>query len=328
MKLTLIYRSKERKEFSIEALFNSLLPYLKKDFDVNEVYLPHGRYNKFSLLRNNYNYVKKFESDIFHITGEVNFVALKKNKEKTIITIHDFVDLEHMKKGPKKIIRKVLWYDLPFKRCKYLVCVSKKTYNDLLKFFPKVKDKAYYIPNPIDDSYNKVEKTFNMIKPRVLAIGTRINKNLERLIIALKDINCELYIVGKLNEEQTKLLKDNNIEYINVYNIDNEEMKKAYINSDILCFCSTYEGFGRPIIESNAIGRVVVTSNIEPMIEVGANAACFVDPYDVESIKDGIKKCINDEKYRNELVLNGYKNAEKYKASRVADEYIKLYKKI
>ena len=60
------------------------------------------------------------------------------------------------------------------------------------------------------------------------------------------------------------------------------------MNTDILSFVSTYEGFGMPIVEANAIGRVVVTSNVLSMPEVAGNAAHLVDPFDVNSIREGI----------------------------------------
>lgn len=39
-----------------------------------------------------------------------------------------------------------------------------------------------------------------------------------------------------------------------------------------------------PIIEGQAIGRVVVTSNIPPMIDIAGDGAAIVDPYSVDSI--------------------------------------------
>ena len=326
-KICLIFRSKKRNEFSIEALFNSLEVYFKKKYDIESLFLPSEHYNSISSLKNNLNAVKGISADIFHITGEVNFVCKKLPKEKSIITIHDFVDLEKMH-GLKRMIRKIFWYKIPLKKCKYIVCVSRKTLNELNSFFPFTKNKSFYIPNPIDDSYQIKEKNFNKLNPRILLIGTRENKNIERTILALKDISCELLIVGKLSNEQLSLLETNKINYTNVYRISNEEMLNAYIGCDILCFCSTYEGFGRPIIEANAIGRIVVTSNIEPMLEVGGDSAIFVDPYDIDSIKNGIINCIDNDDLREKTILNGFKNAEKYRANKIAEEYMNLYEKM
>ena len=70
----------------------------------------------------------------------------------------------------------------------------------------------------------------------------------------------------------------------------------------MLTFVSTYEGFGLPILESQATGRPVVTSNVSSMPEVAGDAACLVNPYDADSIREGILRVINDDAYRKDLM--------------------------
>ena len=82
--------------------------------------------------------------------------------------------------------------------------------------------------------------------------------------------------------------------YVNYTNLSQEAIIQQYIDCDMLSFVSTYEGFGMPIIEAQAIGRPVITSNIGAMKEVALDTACLVDPYDVESIKNGIQKLIRE----------------------------------
>ena len=55
-----------------------------------------------------------------------------------------------------------------------------------------------------------------------------------------------------------------------------------------------------PIIEGQATGRVVVTSNLSPMKDVAGGTAVLVNPNDVESIKNGYREAINN----NELYVN------------------------
>jgi len=93
-------------------------------------------------------------------------------------------------------------------------------------------------------------------------------------------------------------------------------------------FASTYEGFGMPIIEAQAIGRPVITSNIGAMKEVALDTACLVDPYDVESIKNGIQKLIRDEAYRDLMIKKGLKNVERFSLETISNQYIALYKSI
>lgn len=325
MKTALIFRSKERKEFSIETLFECLKSYINNTCEIHDYFLPHGRYNNIKALLSNVKYAKEIKADVYHITGEVNFIAVAFPKNQSIITVHDYVDIENMR-GIKKMIRWLFWCYIPYRRCKYLACISHKTARETVEKFPFTKEKVVYIPNPIDDSYTFTPKQFNADFPRILVVGTRENKNLERIVEAVNGLKCSLFIIGVLSDRQRVLLEKYKINYENVFHISDEEMRAAYIQSDLVCFPSTYEGFGRPIIEANAIGRVVVTSNIEPMIEVSNGTGILVNPYSVESIREGIVKATTDEKTREMLINRGLDNAKQYKASLVADSYCKLYK--
>jgi glycosyltransferase involved in cell wall biosynthesis len=102
-------------------------------------------------------------------------------------------------------------------------------------------------------------------------------------------------------------------------------MKEAYAEADIMIFPSTYEGFGLPIIEAQATGRPVLTSRLEPMRSVAGDAACLVDPYSVESIRNGIKRIIENESYRNELVEKGFSNIKRFQLGNVTKLYTDLY---
>jgi glycosyltransferase involved in cell wall biosynthesis len=89
-----------------------------------------------------------------------------------------------------------------------------------------------------------------------------------------------------------------------------------------------YEGFGMPIIEGQVVGRVVLTSNIEPMTEVGGEAAVYVDPYSVESIRSGFEDIISDGNLRAQLICKGVANSKRFSPDTIAKQYLKLYKSI
>ncbi len=157
-------------------------------------------------------------------------------------------------------------------------------------------------------------------------MGTRPNKNLGRIINAVRGLKCKLLIVGKLHNEQKELLLQNNVNYENRFDLDDNQIIDCYVKSDIVCFPSLFEGFGRPIIEANAIGRVVITSNMEPMNEVADGAAILVNPYNELEIRKAIISAITDENLRMELIEAGLKNAEKYRATKVAQIYNDIYR--
>jgi glycosyltransferase involved in cell wall biosynthesis len=182
------------------------------------------------------------------------------------------------------------------------------------------------IHDPISEEFSHIPKKFNKEKPNILQLGTKENKNLIMLIRALKGISCNLQIIGTLSERQVAELKENEITYEANSELTDEEIRIKYSQCDIVSFVSTYEGFGMPIVEANAIGRVVVTSNILSMPEVGADAAHFVDPFDVESIRTGIIRVINDDHYRDKLIANGFVNRNRFDPRSIAKQYSEIYK--
>ena len=162
----------------------------------------------------------------------------------------------------------------------------------------------------------------------VLSVGTADNKNLEALIEALKGISCRLMIIGRLSIKQKELLSLNGIAYENRFDLSREEIYRCYLQADLLCFVSTYEGFGMPIIEAQAVGCPVITSNLEPMPEIAGDAALFVDPFNIAEIRNAVITLLSDGKLRKALTHKGYRNIQRFKPDIIAQDYYILYKDV
>ncbi|MCB1815374.1 MAG: glycosyltransferase, partial [Candidatus Competibacteraceae bacterium] len=135
-----------------------------------------------------------------------------------------------------------------------------------------------------------------------------------------------LVIIGKLSNQQRIALQKYDINFENHVGISRNEMVSQYQQADILIFVSLYEGFGLPILEANAVGRPVITSNLYSMPEVGGDAACYVNPYKVTDIRSAIEKIINDVSYRNKLIDNGFRNVKRFRSDAIANQYAALYR--
>ena len=72
--------------------------------------------------------------------------------------------------------------------------------------------------------------------------------------------------------------------------VSDEELAALYRGARCLVYASLYEGFGIPVAEALACGCPVVTSSGSPMQELAGDAAVYVDPTDVESIRDGVSR--------------------------------------
>jgi len=267
------------------------------------------------------------QESVNHITGGVSFLALLMHKKRTVLTVHDFTLLGRFH-GMRRLIYLYLWYIFPIKRCAYVTVISEGVKQELLSHVRYDPARIRVIYDPVSPDFQANTKGFNSQKPVVLQVGTRDNKNLVRVAAALKGIRCHLRIIGNLSPEQEKALKDSTIEYSNVSGISDEQVVAEYVECDMLVFASTYEGFGMPITEANAVGRPVVTSNLPPMPEVAGDAACLVDPFDVDSIRTGVVRIIEDAEYRKALIKRGFRNVERFDPSVVAGQYAELYEEV
>jgi glycosyltransferase involved in cell wall biosynthesis len=322
LKVLYLHRSKKFQGFSFEELFVTI----KKNIKAVEI---TDFYDKtFNRFFKNIRAVKKLDTDIYHITGGIGYYAIFLPSKATILTIHDTNHYEHDLKGLKKWIFGQLFYKLPFKNVAYLTTVSEHTKSRLISLFKFDPKKIKVIPNcyPSDFILSKKDRLNDVVK--ILQIGTKKNKNIERLVLAVKDFNIELTIIGKMSPELKYLLSENKINYLNKVNLSHREIYSEYLNCDIVSFISLHEGFGLPIIEANAIGRVVITSNISSMPEVAKESAHLVNPFKVEDIKNGIKKLIEDNDYRNRLIENGIENCKNYEPKKIASKYEELYQSI
>ncbi len=330
MKVILFYRKSFKfGNYSIEKVFDTLLPYLNKGVSIKKIILPF--YTKGFINRVLNLFFSFFnQADINHITGDVHYISLLLNKKKTIITIHDLIIL-HNNKGLKRFLYYYFWYYFPIKNCKFVTVISNQIKNELISFFPWAEKKVFVIYNPVTFILKPIldtNKKFNKITPTILQIGVTKNKNIENTAIALKSVNCHLRIIGKLSTEQIDYLDSLKISYSYVYNLDEKELIKEYQNADIVSFISTYEGFGLPIIEAQSMAIPCITSNCSSMPEIAGNASCFVDPFNIESIQNGFKSIIFDDSYRNSLINNGLQNVKRFDPYIISQQYLNLYKKI
>ncbi|MDD5723446.1 MAG: glycosyltransferase family 1 protein [Syntrophales bacterium] len=323
MKVVFFQRKPFDNNYSVEGLFQAIRGAMP---DGVECEVAISKYISSGIYKRIYNFIEASfrQGDINHIAGDVHYISYLLCKKKTILTVLDCVFTQHESRISRKLVR-LLWYVIPEKRVAKISVISQATKDELLKVVRCDPGKIIVIHACISARYVFIEKEFNSSKPLILQVGTGNNKNLIRLFEALKGVTCRLDLIGKLTPEHKKLLSDYQIEYINSSNISEAEMINKYKECDLVTFISTYEGFGMPILEANAVGRPVITGNIYSMPEVAGDAACMVDPFSVSAIKDGITRIIEDKDYRTILINNGRKNVERFKPEHIAKCYRDIY---
>jgi glycosyltransferase involved in cell wall biosynthesis len=267
------------------------------------------------------------QGEINHVTGDVHYLTFGLRKNRTILTILDCVFMRESNKI-KRALYWLFWLWLPIRRAAVITTISEASRKEILKWRGCGAAKVVVIHAPVSSLYKPKPKAFNKSRPRILHIGTAPHKNLERHIKALEEIPAELIIVGRIGHERLQQLKKEPLPITVLTGLTDAEMYEQYQMADLILFASTYEGFGLPIVEAQSVGRPVVTSNISSMPEVAGEGACLVNPFEVESIRSAIIRIIHDDDYRNLLVQNGYANAKRFDAKRIAKQYEELYREL
>ena len=316
-------RPRLRANFSVESLFRQIRAVLPTSvtWDISEAsYFSNGFFKRLYI-----GIEAAFrQRDVNHITGDINFVAIFLRKKRTVLTVLD-VGLMNNPNWFARMILKWFWIILPVKRCAIVTTISGSTKTELLKYVNANPDKVKVVYVPISPQFVPQPKAFNKVKPVILQIGTKPNKNVVRLVRALDGISCRLEIVGEVDQSLKKELELARVDYSASKNLTDQEILDKYHGADIVSFVSTYEGFGMPIVEANAVGRVVITSNLLSMPEVAGDAAHLVNPFDVASIRSGLVRIIEDDAYRNLLIEKGFRNRMRFDVVAIARQYSEIY---
>ena len=137
-----------------------------------------------------------------------------------------------------------------------------------------------------------------------------------------KEKNINLVLLGeigwgKINPEYLAI-KFGVEKKVNVISkVNDETLKYHYENCIFLALPSLWEGFGLPIVEAFKFGKPVLVSNRASMPEIAQNGGILVDPDDTMSIKNGIEKFFEKNRY-NRLAKNSKTLSKKYSWEKTA----------
>ena len=324
MKILLVYRSSEKGGKSIEGLFERFLVEQKSDFQ-----FVRWEYDRTKSIFSNMLSLRRQQVDIWHITGDIYYMALSLVGKKVLLTIHDFGAYKGLNYWKKWIFKRV-WILWPLHIANMVTVVSAYTRDEILKLAGNIFcDKIKVVYNAFNPLYSGPPSPFNSNRPRIMQVGTAPHKNLETLICAVSEMDCVLCIIGALTDTQRSSLRDKYITYESYQDLTEDEVREQYALADMVVFPSLHEGFGMPVIEAQAMGRPLITTRLTSLPEVAGSGAHYVDdPLDAEELRLAINMIIEEEGYRNNLINEGYKNVSRFTWPIMRESYYHVYKNI
>jgi len=287
------------------------------------------------------------ETDIYH-SLHVQIPPTKKIK--TVLTVHDCRCLAHPELYKPHVVENYKkQMNISLNRVDLATTVSEFTRQEVLKYFSFPENRVRVIHNGLNPSWTETEYfqaessaspgEINLPKSYLLYTGTLDpRKNLNRLIEALAVCRIEkqdfpdLAIAGVsydqwLRSHQAIRAKQLGLfDHIHICGVVEKgilaELRKA---AHALCYPSLYEGFGLPPLEAMSAGIPVLASNSSALPEITGDAACLVDPMNVDDIAQGLNKVVFDQEYRQNLIRLGYKRIERYSWLEAASKYANIY---
>lgn len=310
-------------QVSIERLFDEIRQNLPEAWRARVSKCPHLSRGVLPRLAN-MRAARAQAGEVNHIVGDVHYLALSLPRDGLVLTIHDCATLSRLQ-GLAQWVFLQLWFARPMARARVVTTISETMRRELRDWLGGLADDVRVIPNCVRGEFVPDPKPFNQAAPVILQVGTGWNKNVERVAEALRGTTCRLEIVGTLSESQRNTIRSTGIAHRELGRVSDTEVLAAYQRCDIVVFASLYEGFGLPILEGQAMGRPVVTSNFGAMAEAAGSGALLVDPHDVRAMREAILGLCGNPALRGDLVAAGFENLKNYRAEAVAAAYAAIY---
>lgn len=295
----------------------------------------------------------KDELDVLFVPAHTLPIVLKPGL-KTVVTVHD-LGSEFLPKTHQLKQRLYLSFmqKAQLRGTTHLIAVSYATKDDLVKRIgirsEKITviyegyDKKNFKPVKIDTLVSTLKQYGLEIRKYFLFVGTvQPRKNLERLITAFKFSDLSnLVIVGQkgwMSDQIYALPKKLNIEEKVKFlgYVPDENMPALYSGAIALIYPSLFEGFGLPVLEAQACGCPVITSNCSSMPEAAGKGAILVDPYNIDDIVEAMRE-VQSSKFIPRLCSGqevqslrkaGFENIRRFNWEKCARETLDLLEKV
>ena len=284
--------------------------------------------------------------DLFHGLSHVLPYCIEKTGVPSVVTIHDLIFLrfpEYYKRIDRKMYQSI--YLSSCRRATKIIAISNQTKSDLIQYFGIDQNKIEVIyqtcNNRFYDRVGEEQKSvirlkFDLPEKFILCVGT-IERRKNQLgilkAVAKEKIDTTVVILGRPTDyinELKQFINESGIQkkVIFLQNTTTEELQAIYQMAEVMVYPSFFEGFGLPVLEAQASGCPVITSNVSSLPEAGGHGAIYITPDNISEIGQAIVHILSDSKFKEKSIQKGTANAELFREELVAERLMKLYKEV
>lgn len=175
-----------------------------------------------------------------------------------------------------------------------------------------------------EQAISKRLHAYNLRSPYLLFVGRiQEKKNIPRLVEAFAQLKTndqkefQLVLVGlpdyhfsQIRQRIDELHLSGRIHMLGY--VPQDDIVYLMNGATAFVFPSLYEGFGFPVLEAQACGTPVLTSTAACLPEIAGDAAYYVDPLSIESIRHGLERMMHDDSLRESLRTKGFINYKRF----------------
>ena len=289
---------------------------------------------------------KKNKVDLFHGLSHVLPFWLGSSGIPTVLTIHDVIYMRFPDFYKKIDIRLYKFHTKGgCRRATRILAISHQTKEDLVHFFNIDPEKIVVIHQSCDKRFYErvsdeqkeiVRQRFRLPEKFILSVGTIESRKNQLAIlkgVVEEKLAVPVVLLGKPTEYKQALdefIVEAGIrsQLIFLHGTNMEELQAIYQMAEVMVYPSFFEGFGLPVLEAQASGCPVITSDISSMPEAGGDGALYIDPHNSAEIGAAIRKVLMNEEIRKELIRRGTENAALFSEQIVAEKLMNLYQSL
>ncbi len=284
--------------------------------------------------------------DVVHETWYSEHRCPLRRQTRVVTTVHDMIYQVHPEWTDNSVERsRELASSID--RADAILCVSEFTRNDLLNWRPSLDaSRVFVVHHGVSDlgksaseaSAPSLPPSLLNASPFFLFVGQRSssNKNFSFLAraFAASGLQGDFCLVcfggGPFSGAEKSLFSSLGLGEAQTFQITSNDhvLRKLYETATALCYPSTYEGFGMPVLEAMSYSCPVVCSNATCLPEVAGDAALYFSPLDRDDLVHAMRRVAGEESLRRVLSARGRERAACFTWQSAARKAIGAYRAI